>query len=63
MNRIQSKSHNIGTYRINKISLPGYDDKKKRYWRFIQNNFTKYRQVILSFGLNRTSISSAVGFE
>ena len=28
MNRIQSKDHNIGTYRINKISLPCYSDKK-----------------------------------
>ena len=26
MNRIQS--HNIGSYRINKISLSSYDDKK-----------------------------------
>ena len=28
MNRIQSKCHNIGSYRINKISLSSYDDKK-----------------------------------
>ena len=27
MNRIQSKNHNIGSYRSNKISL-SYDDKK-----------------------------------
>ena len=28
MNKIQSKDHNIGSYRINKISLSSYDDKK-----------------------------------
>ena len=28
MNRIPTKDHNIGTYRINKISLPCYDNKK-----------------------------------
>ena len=28
MNRIQSKDHNIASYRINKIYLPSYDDKK-----------------------------------
>ena len=28
MNRIQSKSHNIGSYRINKVALFCYDDKK-----------------------------------
>ena len=27
MNRIQSKDHRIGTYEINKISLPCFDDK------------------------------------
>ena len=27
MNRIQSKNHRIGTYEINKISLPCFDDK------------------------------------
>ena len=27
MNRIQSTSHSIGTYEINKISFSGYDDK------------------------------------
>ena len=27
MNRIQSKDHRIGTYEINKISLPCIDDK------------------------------------
>ena len=26
-NRIQSKDHNMGTYKINKISLPCFDDK------------------------------------
>ena len=33
MNRIQSEDHRIGTYEINKISLPCFDDKKN-----IQNN-------------------------
>ena len=33
MNRIQSKDHRIGTYEINKISLPFFDDKM-----YIQNN-------------------------
>ena len=28
MNRIQSKDNNIGSYRINKISLSSYDDKR-----------------------------------
>ena len=27
MNRIQSKNHKMGTYEINKISLPCFDDK------------------------------------
>ena len=27
MNRIQSKGHRIGTYEINKISLPCFEDK------------------------------------
>ena len=33
MNRIQSKDHKIGTYEINKISLPCFDDKI-----YIENN-------------------------
>ena len=33
MNRIQSKDHKIGTYEINKMSLPCIDDKI-----YIQNN-------------------------
>ena len=28
MNRIQSKNYNIGSYRINQISLSSYDDEK-----------------------------------
>ena len=28
MNRIQSKNHNIGSYRISKTSLPSNDDEK-----------------------------------
>ena len=31
MNRIQSKDHNIGSHKINKISLCSYDDKKYIY--------------------------------
>ena len=27
MNRIQSKDHRVGTYEINKMSLPCFDDK------------------------------------
>ena len=27
MNRIQSKNHTLGSYRINKISLSSYDEK------------------------------------
>ena len=27
MNRIQSKDHRIGTYEINNVSLPCFDDK------------------------------------
>ena len=33
MNRIQSKDHRIGTYEINKIYLPCFDDKI-----YIENN-------------------------
>ena len=33
MNRIQSKDHRIGTYKMNKFLLPHFDDKK-----YIQNN-------------------------
>ena len=33
MNRIQSKDHKIGTYKINKISLSCFDDKS-----YIQSN-------------------------
>ena len=33
MNRIQSKDHKIGTYKINKISLSCFDDKI-----YIENN-------------------------
>ena len=31
MNRIQSKNHNIGTYRIKNVSLSCYDGKKYIY--------------------------------
>ena len=33
MNRIQSKDHKRGTYKVNKMSLPCFDDKI-----YIQNN-------------------------
>ena len=33
MNRIQGKDHRIGSYKINKISLPCFDEKI-----YIQNN-------------------------
>ena len=33
MNRIQSKDHRVGTYEVNKISLPYFDDKT-----YIENN-------------------------
>ena len=33
MNRIQNKDHRIGTYEINRISVPCFDDKI-----YIQNN-------------------------
>ena len=33
MNRIQRKKHKMGTYEINKISLPVFDDK-----RFVLND-------------------------
>ena len=33
MRRIQSKKHKLGTYKINKISLPIFDDK-----RFVSND-------------------------
>ena len=33
MNKIRSKDHRIGTYEINKISLPCFDDETN-----IQNN-------------------------
>ena len=35
MNRIQSKDHTIGLYRINKIFLSSYDEKKIYTWRWI----------------------------
>ena len=60
MNRISTNYHNIETYRINKISLSCYDNKKHifediysrlsylhKYTReSYQNNFTEYRQFI-----------------
>ena len=34
MKRIQSKKHKLGTYEINKISLPCFDDKRFSYKDF-----------------------------
>ena len=52
MNRIQSKDHKIETYKINKISLCCFDDKKN-----IQNSFfVKY--VVLIFSLIRKAFLS-----
>ena len=70
MNRIQNNNRNIGSYRINKISLSSYDDKKyllrdayivgyhifiNRLVNLIKNSFLKYRQFILVFVLVRTA--------
>ena len=58
MNRIQSKDDNIGSYRINKISLPSYNDKKyilkNGYSRL--SHFVECRQFILTFALEKTVI-------
>ena len=40
MNRIQSKDHNLGSYRINKISLSSYDDKK----HILKDGYSRSRQ-------------------
>ena len=40
MNRIQSKDHNVGSYRINKISLSSYDDKK----HILKDGYSRSRQ-------------------
>ena len=42
MTRIQSKDHRIETYKINKISLPCFDDKI-----YIQNN--EYDELALGY--------------
>ena len=46
MNRIQSKDHKIGTYEINKISLPFFDDKIY----FKNNGYDQY--IALSYQVN-----------
>ena len=63
MDRIQSKDHDIGSYRMNKISLSYYDDKKYKlkdgtfshFNKFTRqpykNNFVEYRQFALIFAL------------
>ena len=44
MSRTQSKDHNIGSYRINKISLPSCIDKKYTCVLTILTNYT-YRWI------------------
>ena len=70
MNRIQSKDHNVGSHRINKISLCSYNNKNMYlkvnivgYHIFInllvnhiKNNFVEYREFVLIFSLIRTVI-------
>ena len=65
MDRIQSKDHDIGSYRTSKISLSYYDDKKyklkdgafshfnKSTRQPYKNNFVEYRQFALIFALIR----------
>ena len=69
MKRIQRKVLNIGTYRVDKISLSCYDDKnyiiEDRYSRLSHSHKSTYQlykkafQLILIFSLNRTAFSSA----
>ena len=70
MNKIQSKDHNIGSYRINKVSLPFCDDKIhilemdivgyhiliNLLVKHIKDNIIEYRQLVLIFGLVRKAI-------
>ena len=71
MNRIQSKGHNIESYRINNFFLSSYYDKKyvlaDEYSRLshfhkptrfhhIKINFVEYRQFVLIFTRVRTII-------
>ena len=63
MDRIQSKDHDIGSYRTSNISLPYCDDKKcklkngtfshfdKSTRQPFKNNFVEYRQFALIFAL------------
>lgn len=37
MNGIQSKDHNIGLYKVNKISLSSYNDK----WYILEDGFSR----------------------
>ena len=70
MNKIQSKDHNIGSYRINKVSLPFCDDKIhilemdivgyhiliNLLVKHVKDNIIEYRQLVLIFGLVRKAI-------
>ena len=65
MDRIQSKDHDIGSYKTSKVSLSYYDDKKYKlkdgtFSHFdkstnqpYKNNFIEYRQFALIFALIR----------
>ena len=70
MNRIQSKAHNIGSYKFNKfpclltmINNIYFKMDIANYYIFInllvnhiKNNFVEYRQFVLTFALVRTAI-------
>ena len=55
VNRIQSKNHNVGSSRINEISLSSYDDKKyiledgySRLSHFHKSNKKSHKKYFLS---------------
>ena len=55
MIRIKSKDHNIASYRISKVSLPRYDDRKymsrngySRFFTFFINLLVNNTKIILS---------------
>ena len=74
LNRIETENHTTRTYRINKVYLFCYDDKKyileigyhrlSHFQKFTQksykNSFVKHRQFVLVFSLNRTAFSSTI---
>ena len=43
INRIQRKNHKIGSYRINKISLSSYDDKK------VYSIYDVHRSIVFTY--------------